>query len=222
MINLKSASRSVAVGLGLLHMLAAVAPAGAQDRLPPVSPDKYTAEQKQRVAEYKALRHEDGPGGGPYVVLMRSPEAYIATAALSAYLRFKSPIGLKLTEFVSLISAYHMKARFQYGARYTGSLREGVKKDVLDAIGQGRRPDNMPEDEAIAYDFCTELHVNKYVSDATYARALRKFGERGVVDITAISGYYAYIAMLTNMARTPAGNQDVALPPTFPRWADKP
>jgi 4-carboxymuconolactone decarboxylase len=58
------------------------------------------------------------------------------------------------------------------------------------------------------------------VSDATYDRALKKFGEQGVVDITAISGYYTYIGMLTNMARTPAGRGGPPLPATFPRWAD--
>jgi 4-carboxymuconolactone decarboxylase len=209
-VRLFAALVAVALALGVaVH---------AQDRLPPILPDKYTAEQKKKVDEYKALRKENGPGGGPYVVLLRSPEAYLATAALSEYLRFHSPIGLKLTEFASLISAYHMKARFQYGARYNGSQRQGVKPEVLEAISQGRRPENMPEDEAFVYDFCTELHVNKYVSDATYAKALKKFGEQGVVDITAISGYYAYIAMITNMARTPSGNT-ANLPPTFPRWA---
>ena len=64
----------------------------------------------------------------------------------------------------------------------------------------------------------TELHVNKYVSDTTFAKAVKKFGDQGVVDMTAISGYYAYIAMITNMARTPSGNT-ANLPPTFPRWA---
>ena len=210
------------MALALVLIVATAATALAQDRLPPIPPEKYTPEQKKMVDEYKALRKENGPGGGPYIILMRSPEAYIATAQLSEYLRFHSPIGPKLTEFVSLITAYHMKARFQYGARYTGSLQNGVKKDVLDAIAEGRRPAGMPEDEEIVYDFCTELNVNKYVSDATYDRALKKFGEQGVVDITAISGYYAYIGMLTNVARTPAGGANSPpLPPTFPRWADK-
>lgn len=206
-------------GLALLPLLGLSAPARAQDRLPPIAPDTYTAQQKQKVDEYKMLRHDDGPGGGPYVVLLRSPDAYIATAALSEYLRFNSSIGLKLTEFASLISAYHTRARFQFGARYSGSQQQGVTKEVLDAVSQGRHPENMPEDEAIVYDFCTELHVNKYVSDVTYARALKRFGEQGVVDITAISGYYVYIGLLTNVARTPT-NSSIPLPPTFPRWAD--
>ena len=203
-------------GAFLVALLAVNAAAYSQDRLPPIPPEKYTAEQKAQVAEHQKTR--DGVGGGPYIALLRSPEAYIRTAHLSDYLRFKSPIGMKLTEFVSLLSAYHNKARFQYSARYNGSLKYGVSRETLAAIAEGRRPDNMPEDEALVYDFCSELHINKYVSDTTYARALKRFGEQGVVDITAISGYYAYIALITNMARTPT-NDTSNLPPHFPRWA---
>lgn len=213
-----AATRCLARVLATVALLVTARSACAQDRLPPIAAERYTPEQRQKVAEHMKTR--DGVGGGPYVVLLRSPEAYIRTAQLSDYLRFKSPIGPKLTEFVSLIAAWHTKARFQWGARYTGSLREGVAKGVLDAVADGRRPDGMPDDEAIAYDFCTELHVMKAVSDGTYARALKQFGEQGVVDITAISGYYVYIGLLTNMARTPAGNSAVPLPATFPRWAD--
>ena len=217
----KAATTFGGVALVLFQLLAFAVPANAQSRLPPVPPEKYTPEQKVKVAEHQTFR--EGVGGGPYIALLRSPEAYIATARLSEYLRFKSPIGLKLTEFVSLISAWHMKARFQYGARYEGSLKHGVKPEVLEAIADGRRPVGMPEDEDITYEFVTELMVNKYVSDVTYDRALQKFGEQGVVDISAIAGYYAYIGLITNMARTPDNGGGTGgrrpLPATFPRWA---
>ena len=61
----------------------------------------------------------------------------------------------------------------------------------------------MAEDEEIAYDFCMELHRNRSVSDATYARALSKFGEQGIVDMVGLNGYYTLIAMVLNTARTP-------------------
>ena len=60
----------------------------------------------------------------------------------------------------------------------------------------------MSIDEECVYDFATELHQNKCVSDATYARALALFGEKGVVDLTAVNGYYTLIAMVLNVART--------------------
>jgi 4-carboxymuconolactone decarboxylase len=59
----------------------------------------------------------------------------------------------------------------------------------------------MGDDEAIVYDFATELQENQSVSDPTYARALAKFGEPGVVEIASIQGYYTYLAMIMNAAR---------------------
>ena len=62
-------------------------------------------------------------------------------------------------------------------------------------------------DEEAIYDFATELHQNTCPSDPTYARALALFGEKGVIDLTAVCGHYTLIAMILNLARTalPAG-----------------
>jgi 4-carboxymuconolactone decarboxylase len=62
----------------------------------------------------------------------------------------------------------------------------------------------MTEDEAVCYDFTMELLRNKRVSDATYDRALKKFGEKGVIDLVAFNGYYALLAMTFNTARIAA------------------
>src|SRR5262249_9075175 len=75
--------------------------------------------------------------------------------------------------------------------------------------------DRMNEDQEICYDFTIELQRSKRVSDATYARALKRFGETGVLDIAGISGYYTNLAMTLNTARfpIPAGGQRL---PRFP------
>ena len=73
----------------------------------------------------------------------------------------------------------------------------------------------MAEDEEIVYELLTESLHNKSVSDPTYARAVAKFGEAGVVDLVALAGYYLMLAMVLNMARIalPAGKQPL---PPFP------
>ena len=73
--------------------------------------------------------------------------------------------------------------------------------DIADAIADGRRPTGMNTDEEIVYDFTTELQKNKRVSDPTFNRAMQRFGKKAVVDLTGISGYYAFLAMQLNMAR---------------------
>jgi 4-carboxymuconolactone decarboxylase len=71
----------------------------------------------------------------------------------------------------------------------------------VDAIADGQRPRDLRPDEEIVYDFSVELHRNKQVSDGTFARAKQRFGERGVVDLAGICGYYSLLAMELNMAR---------------------
>ncbi len=74
----------------------------------------------------------------------------------------------------------------------------------------------MAEEEAIAYDFATELQHNKSVSDVTYARALKQFGEQGVIDMTGVVGYYSMLAMILNVAQTPPDDNAPRLP-SMPR-----
>ena len=81
--------------------------------------------------------------------------------------------------------------------------KAGIKQETISAITEGRRPAGMEPDEEIVYDFCSELRQNQSVSDATYARAVSKFGEQGVIDMTALVGYYTTLAMIMNVARSP-------------------
>ncbi len=75
----------------------------------------------------------------------------------------------------------------------------------------------MAEDEAALYDLCVELHRNKSVSDATYERALKAFGQEGIVEAVAIEGYYALLAMVMNTARTPLPEDRTPALTSFPR-----
>jgi 4-carboxymuconolactone decarboxylase len=59
-----------------------------------------------------------------------------------------------------------------------------------------------------------ELLRNHSVSDATYERAVARFGEQGVVEAVSLMGYYAMIAMLANVSRAqlPAGAKPALIP----------
>ena len=61
----------------------------------------------------------------------------------------------------------------------------------------------MKDDEAIVYQFCTELHETKAVSDATFKAMADQFGERGVIDLIGLCGYYAMLAMVLNVGQQP-------------------
>ncbi len=175
--------------------------AAAQDRLPPIPADKMTDTQKKAAAELTS-----GPRGaltGPFIPLLRSPELMSRLQKMGEYLRFENSLGHRLTEFIILYTARQWTQEFEWDSHYKLAKKAGVEPDVITAISEGRRPAKMTEDEEIAYDFCEELHRNKSVSDATYTRAVKKFGEQGVVDLTGLTGYYSMLGMILNMARTP-------------------
>ena len=188
------------VMLTLAASLALASLAAAQERLPMIPDDKLSDAQKKAVA---GMQGGSFGVGGPFVALLREPKLAEQAVAMATYFRNEGVLGPKLTEFVIMLAARDWTQQFEWTAHYSRALKSGLKQETVDAIAEGRRPAGMPEDEEIVYDFWTELNHNKSVSDATYARAVRKFGEAGVVSITALNGYYMMLAMVLNVARTP-------------------
>jgi 4-carboxymuconolactone decarboxylase len=174
--------------------------AAAQARMAPIPTDKLTDAQKKAAAEFEAAR---GNLGGPWAVILRSPDMINRARALSDYLRFNSSLPPRLSEFVILITAREWTQQYEWNAHHSLALKGGLHPEIAKAVAEGRRPEKMADDEAALYDFCIELHQNRGVSDATYARALAKFGEKGIVDAIGLSGWYTLVAMVLNTARTP-------------------
>ena len=169
------------------------------DRMPPIAPEKYDGAQKKAAEEFLAARKE--PVFGPFSVLIRSPELMNAYRTFGDYLRFKASVGNKLTEFIILVTAREWTQDFEWNFHVPLARKEGIGQDIIDAIADGRRPSGMSEDVEMCYNLVGELQRFKRVSDATYARAVKRFGERGVLDIVGITGYYASLAMVMNTTR---------------------
>ena len=175
----------------------------AQDRMPPIPHEKMTDAQKKAVADYKTIRNTDLVGP-PWSVLLRVPDLVVPSLQIRLHNQQNSALSPKLTEMAILIAARHWTNSYEWNAHHALALKAGLSTDVITAVGDGRRPDRMADDEAILYDFCLEVLNNKGVSDATYAKALAKFGEAGIVEATSLQGYYTYLAMLMNVARSPS------------------
>ena len=178
----------------------------APERMPKIPDDKLTPAQKQAAAALAA-----GPRGevkGPFVALLRSPDFMDRVQRVGEYVRFRCPFDKRINELAAAITARHWTQQFEWWAHARQAIEAGLKPAIAEAIAEGRRPTGMAADEEIVYDFLTELLVNKGVCDATYERALKQFGEPGVIDLIGISGYYGLLAMVMNVARTavPEGN----------------
>jgi 4-carboxymuconolactone decarboxylase len=181
------------------------------ERLGPLAVPALTEEQQKAAEEFK-----EGRGyavHGPFAVMLRSPEVMLRAKSMGDYLRFRNVLPKRLSEMVILITAREWTQQFEWTYHYRYAMEAGLAREIADAIGEGRRPQAMAEDEAAAYEFAVELHHRRGVSDATYARALALFGERGIIDLTGICGYYSFLAMMMNVARTPAPADMKGAPP---------
>jgi 4-carboxymuconolactone decarboxylase len=195
-------------------MLSSPLAAGAQQRLPTIAPSDYTAEQKQAAADFEAARKV--PVFGPFEPLMYSPQVMSQARAMGDYLRYKSAIGTTLSELAILVTAREWTQDYEWYVHHPIALKAGIKPEVADAIADGRRPTGMSDDEDIVYEFSIELHRTKRVSDTTFARAEKRFGKQGVVDLTGINAYYTLLAMQLNMAQYQMPKDGKPLP-RFPK-----
>jgi 4-carboxymuconolactone decarboxylase len=154
-----------------------------------------------------------GPLGGPFNVFLRSPDIGNIIQSLGAAIRFRSSLPPKLNELAIIITARQWTSQYEWFAHHRLALEAGLDPAIGKDIAEGRRPAKMDADEAIIYDFSTELHHTHGVSDATYQRALDRFGERGVMDLIAVNGYYVLVSMTLNVDRTPLpGGAPLPLP----------
>ncbi len=199
--------------LGVMLVSAILAtPARAQNRLPPIPAAELTPAQQQAVAEFRAARKAEPTG--PFIPMLRSPEVMSRARALGDYLRYKTRLTPRQSEFVILMAARSWTQQYEWAVHYPIAVEAGVKPDVARAIAERRRPDGMTAEEATLYDFCDELLRTQAVGDAAYSRMVAAFGEAGVMDTVGIVGYYTMVAMVLNTARTPApDNGAPRLPP---------
>ena len=188
-----------------------------RERLPRIPPATLTAAQKKVAAEITAGPRKDVRG--PFVPMLRSPGLTGPTQALGAYIRWGAKVPFRLAEFAGLMAARDWSCQYEWAVHVPHALRGGLSQETIDALAECRRPDNMKKDEATVYDFVNELLRNRSVSDTTYARAVKQFGEESVVDLVGVVGYYAMIAMLMNVARTAPPEDGILQLGALPQYA---
>jgi 4-carboxymuconolactone decarboxylase len=173
----------------------------AQDRLPPVPADKQTEAQKKAAIEFQKERMTEV--FGPFVPLSRSPQLMIDAARMGTYLRFGNTLPRALSEFAIILQARRWSQEYEWYVHAADAKTAGLPEEIIRAVAEGRHPEKMSDDQDIVYEFGRELNDEHAVSDRTYARALARFGEQGVMDLVGVNGFYSLISMALNVGRTP-------------------
>ena len=171
------------------------------DRFRPLTASELNPEQKTLVEHL--LSGERGTLSGPFNVLLRSPEMGDLAQNLGTYIRFRTTVPRKLNEFAILITARALNVQYEWAAHHKYALQAGLSPAIIDAVAVGKRPPSMQPDEEVVYNFTKELVDTKQVSDSTFHAAVDKFGERTVVDLIGVIGYYHFVSMMLNVDRYP-------------------
>ena len=180
------------------------------DRMPPIPKEDWTDAQQQAAARFEEMR---GQGVfGPFAVMLRSPEVMLRAGAMGDYMRYHTVLPPRLNEFVILITARHWTQQFEWYVHQPAAIKAGLSAEIVHAVAAGRRPVGMSDEEKTVHDFTMELLRGQNISDPVYAAAVARFGEQGIVDMVGVVGYYTFLSMMMNTART-AVPADSTVPP---------
>ncbi|MCL2430617.1 MAG: carboxymuconolactone decarboxylase family protein [Alphaproteobacteria bacterium] len=186
--------------------------AGNAPRFSRLSPEQLSERQKPVVARLaKSVRNGLG---GPFDVMLRSPDMAHGMVELFEYYRFKSKLPHRLKELAILILAREWTAQFEWFAHQPAARNAGLADAVIEDLRQGLRPAAMAGDETVIFDFAIALIRDHEVSDPVFAQARDLLGDEQLVDLITLVGEYMKVALLLNTARigVPEG-QEPPLPP---------
>jgi len=137
----------------------------------------------------KGLR---GPGG----ILLHSPELSRHARPLNRYLRHEAELGARVRELAILTTAREFDSQFEWAAHEPEALSEGISAEIVEVIKHRRETNDLDEADAVVIELGREIFGARRVASATFARALRQFGRRALVDLVALMGNYAGTAAL--------------------------
>ena len=186
-----------------------------QDRMPPLARD--TMDDIQRAAADELIAGPRKGVKGPFIPLMRSPRLLAPLQKAGEYLRFDSALPRRVSEFATLVVSRQWTQQFEWFTHVPLALQEGTSVETIEALRVGCRPTAMSAEEAFVYDFIVELTTHRGVGDATYTECVERFGERGVIDLVGLIGYFTTVSMVLNVAHTPPNEvPGIAALPTLP------
>lgn len=170
-----------------------------------INPAEMTPAQKQVHDEIVAGRR--GRFGGPFQILIRSPEVCRHLSRLGEYLRWGSSLSPALSELAICLTARSIRAGYEWHAHAPLAVEAGVPAAAIEAIRTGSAPNLADKQQALVYRAITELIDTKRLSDTTFAEAIAAFGEQGVVELGTIIGYYTAVGNALNVFQValPAG-----------------
>ena len=191
-------------------------------RFPPIPFEEMTDAQKQVIRHYETSWRsgvlKQGSMGGPLDATLRSPDMALRLSNLSTYFRPGTnpctALAPRLNQFAIIIVSREWTSQYAWQVHSKWAVEAGLSAEIVDAVGNGKRPAKMQDDEEAVYDFLMELQRDRRVKDATFARAKSLLGDRQLIDLIGVASYYTLVCMeLTAIDAPPLDDTLPMLPP---------
>jgi len=167
-------------------------------RVPLVTEDVLTLEQRPVVDAILAVASRGRRIPAPYQLTLHCPELTDKWQQIGALLRYRTSLPLRISELAILITARHWNCDYEWYAHAPVARGAGIDEGVIQAIRHGKQPELGATVDAVIYGYCSDLLRNHFVNDATHRAVRDIFGVTGVIELTALIGYYVMVAMALN------------------------
>jgi 4-carboxymuconolactone decarboxylase len=165
-------------------------------RIATIDKKEDLAPENQKV--YDAIAQSRGVVGGPWRALLHSPEIAHRTMHLGSYVRFESSLEKKLIEMTALVAARELDCKHEWAAHVNHGQKAGIPLETIRAVHQRKGVEHFSTEDAQIVSFVREMLHSHRVSEPTFQAIYGRFGEKGMVELTATIGYYAMLACTLN------------------------
>ena len=170
-------------------------------RLPPLTPDQLSPEQKRVHDEIAGPR--GGTVGGPFAVWLRIPRIADAANRLGNSLRLEGKLDRRLFELAILVIARHWSAQYEWFVHEKAALNAGLSPDVVEVVRHRHTPRFVRDDEQLVYDVVTELQETRTLGQASFDRAFDALGADLLIEFVSVIGFDTTASMMINAFDAP-------------------
>jgi 4-carboxymuconolactone decarboxylase len=147
---------------------------------------------------FDAIAQSRGVVGGPWLALLHSPEVAQRTMHLGSYVRFESTLDHKVVEFTALVAARELDCKHEWAAHINHGAKAGIPMETIRSVHAKKGAEDFSSEDAQIVSFVREMIHARRVSEPTFQAIYGRFGEKGMVELTATVGYYAMLACTLN------------------------
>jgi 4-carboxymuconolactone decarboxylase len=185
-------------------------------RLPVLSSDEMTSEQVDLYREIlggprgqgpRAVLLASGAGGlaGPFNAMLYSPPVGHALQELGAAIRFRTELAPRIREMAILVVAQAWDSAYERDSHELLGRDAGLTDAEIEALRAGEDPGFADKQEQVAYSVVRALTgpglKSADLDDQEYDTAVAVLGEQALVELSALVGYYATLALQLRIFR---------------------